>query len=97
MHKDHYHPYSHKKFYRLSGVIVILCDSRGYGHVLIKYRTGRGGCRVLVSTEASYDMAASYQQPGIGGGDSSRSSFSSSDLETPSISSRPLFSSGSKK
>lgn len=42
-------------------------------------------------------MAGSYQQPGIGGGDSSRSSFSSSDLEAPSISSRPLFGGGSKK
>ena len=65
--------------------------------MLIKYCASWGGYRVLVSSGTSYVMAASYQQPGVGGGDSSKSSFSSSDLETPSISSRPLFGSGSKK
>ena len=65
--------------------------------MLVENCSSREGCGVLVSTGTSYVMAASYQQPGVGGGDSSKSSFSSSDLETPSISSRPLFGSGSKK
>jgi len=53
--------------------------------------------RVLIHFAVVVSMSASYQQPGIGGGDSTRSSFSSSDLEPPSITSRPLFGSGNKK
>jgi len=53
--------------------------------------------QVLVRVAAIVSMSASYQQPGIGGGDSTRSSFSSSDLEPPAITSRPLFGPGNKK
>jgi len=46
---------------------------------------------------AIVSMSGSYQQPEMGGGDSTRSSFSSSDLEPPTVTSRPLFGSGNKK